>query len=705
MERPVGLFCRNFRVAPWLVVGVAAVGGLAAAGVARGQLVPPGAVVDEDTPTPSTFALLKADSKTVEQIDDFKRYSEKKSWELAFHALNSIDESKSSASVPAGDGFLVPLRVRIQQLLLRLPPEGRDAYRLFNDAAAKQLWQRVSDTRGGLPSDELDSLQKLVGRYFLTSVGDLAADRLGDLLFEQGDFSNAEGAWRTVVEKYPDPHLPLAKLQCKRCVALSMLGRHELLASVVAQVRDKYSDQTVNIGGRDVNAADFCDSLLSKSAAPASVAVPRSMIEPDELSLPTADEPLWQISVAGPDLSGQTDPQTGWPLSKSSLGGPPYGAVAQNRFYANVFGVVYAADLETGKMLWRTDKFNNLSQQVMRALQSGTSSSDAFYVIPFHGKLLVGSVGSKNMRGQLKNIRDDNQWHMDCLDATTGKTVWSFRRGGMTLISPPYVTEDRIYAVGIAQNNSMQLLCIRQADAVTDWFISLGTPQNSRNWRGSVSFGGPSLQEIGNEMYVATNSGALFSVNLANHQIDWVLQHQTKPGNQNENMWWGQPLPPVIPTSAMLNTDGLFYLKDGSSQTLYVIDLVAPAIKWKRLVSADDALVAIDGQIAYLLGHELSALDLNSRKLLWSTKLPGDTIPSRPLFCPKHIFVPTERGIFDVDPATGDVQRMFRGADRDLGACRLLLVGSKLIAVGDSAVTAYPIQRTAPGKISLRSTN
>ena len=352
--------------------------------VARGQVVAPMAVQSDDqTPPPSSFALLKADSKTIDLIDDFKRYSEKKSWELAFHSLGAIDETKSYGACRPATAFSSRYALRIQQLLLRMPPEGRDAYRLFNDAGAKQLWQRLQETHGTLPSDEAETLQKLVGRYFLTSVGDLAADRLGDLLFEQGDFSNAEGEWRTIVEKYPDPHLPLAKLQCKRCVALSLMGRHSSLAEVAAQVREKYGDQNVTIGGREVNAADFCESLLSKNLAPARSSTSRqSMIEPEELNLPSVDEPLWQISITGPDLNGQTDPQTGWPLAKSSLGGPPWGAVdaAQKRFYANIFGIVYAADLETGKMLWRTAKFNNLTQQVMQAMQTGIANADAYFV-------------------------------------------------------------------------------------------------------------------------------------------------------------------------------------------------------------------------------------------------------------------------------------------------------------------------------------
>ncbi|HEY2148073.1 MAG TPA: hypothetical protein VGH32_09060, partial [Pirellulales bacterium] len=156
---------------------------------------------------PKGFGVLKADSKIVEMLDDFDRYAAKKSWELAFRALNSLNDANSKGMVPAKDGFLVPIRARARQSLLNLPPEGREAYRLFNDAAAKQLWDRLQTTKGGMPSDEMATLRKLVDQYFLTSVGDLAADRLGDALFEQGEFAAAEGMWRLAAEKYPDPHL------------------------------------------------------------------------------------------------------------------------------------------------------------------------------------------------------------------------------------------------------------------------------------------------------------------------------------------------------------------------------------------------------------------------------------------------------------------------------------------------------------------
>ena len=145
--------------------------------------------------------------------------------ELALHALNSIDEASSAGLVPAGDGFLVPIRTRVERCLLRLPPEGREAYRLFNDANARQLWGHLQDAHG-IPSDELQTLRKLVERYFLTSVGDLAADRLGDALFEQGDFSGAGdfGGWLS-------KNIPTAIYRSRNCNSSDVLPYRSLAAA------------------------------------------------------------------------------------------------------------------------------------------------------------------------------------------------------------------------------------------------------------------------------------------------------------------------------------------------------------------------------------------------------------------------------------------------------------------------------------------
>ncbi len=536
------------------------------------------------------------------------------------------------------------------------------------------------------------TLHNLVDRYFLTSVGDLAADRLGDALFEQGDFSGAERMWRLVVEKYPDSHLSLAKLQAKRCVAFSQLGRRDALAAIVAELHEKYADQTATIGGREVKVAEFAESLLSHSAA-----TPRVRTDDaEEMALPTTDEPAWQIRFVDSDLLSMIDPQTGMPLSASNFRMAPGGAADKKRFYANWLGTVYAADLETGKLVWRSDPFAGTLQEIRDILQQGMSP-ESFFLVAADGKLLAGRRPVRNAQGQFggSSTPEENTWHLDCLDPASGKTLWTARNLEATILSTPYVVSDVAYVVALGQDNAtMQLLAISMTTGQLQWRLPLGTPQNVNNMRGGAGFGGGKMLAAGGTLYVATNNGAMLAIDVASHEIQWALQHDTRLLSDNQNFWWNGVL--VSPSDApetLIFHDGTLYLKDGGARLLYALDPAEPAVQWKRPLSNDEAIVAIDAQVAYLLGSDLSALDLKSRKLLWSTRIPGENLTLRPLVCPGHIFVPTARGVFDLDPANGNTRGSFRGADRDSRTSRLILAGDKLIAISDMAVTAYKIER------------
>ena len=63
-------------------------------------------------------------------------------------------------------------------------------------------------------------MRKLLGLYFITSVGHQAADRLGDDLFESGDFGGAEQAWAAIVDQQAESELNIPRIQLKRGIAM-----------------------------------------------------------------------------------------------------------------------------------------------------------------------------------------------------------------------------------------------------------------------------------------------------------------------------------------------------------------------------------------------------------------------------------------------------------------------------------------------------
>src|ERR1051325_2657382 len=155
---------------------------LLCAGVARGQIMAVADNSDESNPQKKTtgFSLRKEDIKVIDALKDFERYRDKKAWELAFRAISGVAEGEAKGMVPAKDGFFVPMRRQIWRSLASLPPEGREAYRLFYDAKGKQAVDAIV-TKPIEEAGDLAAMRKVVEQFFVTSIGDQAADRLGDM--------------------------------------------------------------------------------------------------------------------------------------------------------------------------------------------------------------------------------------------------------------------------------------------------------------------------------------------------------------------------------------------------------------------------------------------------------------------------------------------------------------------------------------------
>jgi outer membrane protein assembly factor BamB len=113
-------------------------------------------------------------------------------------------------------------------------------------------------------------------------------------------------------------------------------------------------------------------------------------------------------------------------------------------------------------------------------------------------------------------------------------------------------------------------------------------------------------------------------------------------------------------------------------------------VLWERPITKASRLLAVDDRAAYFGGAELSAVDLQTRKLLWATRLPGGSTEGQVLVRPDGIWQLTSRGIFEVDPASGAVRRIFRGMDLGAVGGDLLLTEKWLLAVSNRKISAYP---------------
>lgn len=611
-----------------------------------------------------------------EALDDFQRYVGRAAWERAFEALDTARKAPEGKLIASSDRFALPIEYRLRQMLIEMPPAGREAYRLFYDAQAKKLLDEATG------DNELGNLKQIVAGFFTTSVGDTAADRLGDLHFQRGELPAAADCWQTILRYSPDSQLPRLNLLMKAAIALARSGQWDAFAEIQRTVSERHAGETLVLGGNEVVAVEHLATLAKDAPAQAAAAE-----LPDDVDLAESIAPRWQfrfLTSEGAASITQIGRNWGWgrmPISEII----PSIAHDDARLYLNYIGQQGAVDLTNGKLLWRSGKFHDLPRLVQDKYylfpeQFAVTAGDGWLVSVFKKSEQFGNHGVPFLLGRL--------------DAATGKAGWSSDNVGAlktwSICGTPLVAGDRIYATGYQNNNNteLHLLAVGSNDGRVIWSTSLGTSQTDQSQMYYRRTAQPSILMHGDALYVDTQQGGLAAVGAAKGDLRWGFNYDAEaPSTQ----YWNNPNPGLETLGPPLLHNGILYVKGMRSSRLCAIDLAAARLVWERPVSKSAVVLSIDGQRLLLGGDELSMLDLDTNRLAWVTRLPLATGWTRAAVTKNRVYQFTPRGIFVLDKQTGDRVTLARGADLDSLGGLVLFTPHGLVTVSNLAVTCYPL--------------
>jgi outer membrane protein assembly factor BamB len=367
--------------------------------------------VKGDKPVAS-FTLPAQTNDVKDAIDEFQRFVQHEAWEKAFKSLETITSKASTGFVERGDGVLVPSRLLVRSLLAGMPPGGKSAYRVFYDAQATALWDKATGAA------ELENLNSIVNNHLASSVGASAADRLGDLYFERGELEQAVMAWHSVLDYCPDSKLSKAQLLVKIATALARQGRSSELGDLVRTLEPRFAGETVEVGGRRVTAGEHIARL---AASAKSEKAPSVASMPDDITLPTSEDPSWQFRFQSKvDPANPTQPFALMDVYGRQRANdfPIPTATDGQRLYANVFGVEMAFDLATGKMLWRTGRLHQLNFQ-----QNRQGGSPDRYSITVAGDRVWSVTRDPQQLNQQPPV-----FSLVAREAATGKEIFNSRK-------------------------------------------------------------------------------------------------------------------------------------------------------------------------------------------------------------------------------------------------------------------------------------
>ncbi len=650
----------------------------------------------EDVQQDGFKAVVAVDS-VIDALSDFERHRKNGTWEKAFAALDEMYSSSSDRLLPSSSGFLVTVKARIYEAVTGLPPEGRKAFDVYYGAKAQQM---LDGLKACDPREEVRAAEAIVDRYLLTDAGAEAANLLGDAYFENGEFLAAERAWRAVLDYHPNADYSAAKLQLKRAVALRRAGRNREFGNLAETIRNRTGDESVQIGGEDVTISGFLDQLMAEAAGVSDTAAqsrPASQTDYQKLRAPAdSADPEWQVrylSEAGKKaLEGnvQNHRQGGASLDSYI---PPV-AIINDRMYCNWMGICFAVGMDTGKLLWRTDKFTDLTGKFDQ-IRNGRGVNLDQYSIAVGADRVVAVAMPLD---RLNHYREP--YRMVAYNAETGKKEWSSADieslKEVDFIGEPLIHGDAIFVVSRKkQTATIELRVMTLKDGQGLWTLALGDVVGGNNpYNNSQIVPKPQCLLDSDTLYVLTNNGALISVNLREHGLDWVYSYRAPTFfNANQQNYWGRAVSLAVQLHSdggMFLEDGVLYFKEGRGERLYAMDVINRKMIWERPVSEAATLVGHDEEFLYLLSKELVAVDRTTRALRWSIELPIRAGGLSAVVGPDRLLVNTSRGIYELSRASGDTQRIYRGGLSGGGA--LSMIAKRIVSVSNEAITSYPVR-------------
>ena len=626
--------------------------------------------------TPS-FTLPTQSTDVKDSLDEFQRFVKHEAWDKAFKTLETIASKTSSGYMDRSDGVLVPNKLLARSLLAGLPSAGKNAYRVFYDAQATSLWEKASGKA------EVENLSKIVNDHLISSVGDRAADRLGDLYFEQGELEQAASAWRSILAYCPDSQLSKAQTLVKIGTALARSGRWNEFREIEQTVRERHASETVELGGRRVAAGE----QIARLAAMADDKQPALVNALPDTGLPGADEPLWQFRYQS--KADPLNPNNPFAIvdvyGRSRVNDFFIPAAADDkRVYINLFGIEMGFDLETGKLLWRSGKLHQLQLQQQRQ-----------GVVPerYSVKLIGDRLWSVARDPQQLN-QHPITFALIARDPATGKEVFNSRKSQSTwnILSEPCPSGNVLY-VGASRSNQGRELAVLMLSAKDGKLLktfNVGNHAVDQNQIYSERIAQPGFLLHRDRLYVDTNGGALVSLEPQTGAVEWGILYESPSPTVNYYSQYPMQHGSAPPVYAA----GLLFSKGMRSTRLLGVQVDGPELIWNRPVLKTAIVVGADDERIYLAGDELTAYSLKTQELVWSTQLPRTVNWSVPLLTQNRIYQFTSRGICELDKRTGQMLKIFRGSDLDSFGGSLFVTPHGLLTVSNLAITLYQLSPT-----------
>ncbi|MBI5724138.1 MAG: PQQ-binding-like beta-propeller repeat protein [Planctomycetes bacterium] len=218
----------------------------------------------------------------VGSLKDAEKYLEEGDYKRAFHILDTLITSQGNIFYPLPDGrSYVSIRVKVNDLVGKMKPEGLKLYRTLYNPRAEQLYKQAMESGAKAPV----LLQALADDYPHTSWGVKALQTLAAIHMDGGRFIQAAHSWNRALKSisgdsqapavpeiygwnqvlqsmFSDPSEPLVLM--KAAVASHLGGNSKGYQDTVEKLKSRYSQAVADLGGKPQRLVEFVEAISSR---------------------------------------------------------------------------------------------------------------------------------------------------------------------------------------------------------------------------------------------------------------------------------------------------------------------------------------------------------------------------------------------------------------------------------------------------------
>lgn len=174
-------------------------------------------------------ASLRTDPELERLLKRAEQFAAEGRYDLATVLWQKVLEESGDVLRTTNGQVYTSMAAEVERTLAKLPDDGLKVYRLAADGEAHAIMATIDQG-----ADEEEALSKIVRRYFMSSLGDDAAYKLGCLALDRHDFVGASRMFSAILDQHPDPSMPRADILLRQAVASARVGDSAVAAEALA---------------------------------------------------------------------------------------------------------------------------------------------------------------------------------------------------------------------------------------------------------------------------------------------------------------------------------------------------------------------------------------------------------------------------------------------------------------------------------------